>query len=129
MVLLNTTNHAGTLYVNGTVNNIETKLHPKNGILKLVLENTTSQDDSLYVRIYSPIMDAEYEISKGFIFYTPIHVQGMSEHITLIKLASEETIDIYWGKDVIPASQIHLATNHDSVYVTRMDTTTFQISF
>jgi len=119
----------GTSYVNGTVNDIETKLYPKNGILKLVLENTSSKDDSLYVRIFSPIMDAEYGISKGFIFYTPIHVQGISEHITLIRLASEETIDIYWGKDAIPASQILLAPNHDSVYVTRMDTTTLKISF
>ncbi len=119
----------GTSYANAKVNTIEVKLHPKNGILKLVLENTSSQDDSLYVRIYSPIMDSEYQISGGMIFYTPIHVQSMSENITLINLASEETVDIYWGKDAIPPSQIHLAPNHDSVYVTRTDTTTFQISF
>lgn len=111
------------------VNTTTIEMIPKDGVLKLLLNNT-GQSDTIYVGIYSQLQESDLGISYGFIVNHPFLVQGLSESIITLNLASEETIDIYWAFSKWPTySSIKLAPNHDSVFVVRNDTTTFSIIF
>lgn len=120
----------GTTYTSGTTNNIAIIMYPKDGILKLIVKNTSSQTDSIYVGAYSPIQDAEYDISQGIAAYHPFVIQGMMQEFITFKMASEETVDIYWGfTPMTTNASIKSFPFHDSKYIGQNDTTVFNISF
>ncbi len=114
----------------GKVNNVTIEMIPKDGVLKLNLENNTGIHDTIYVGVYSALQHSELGLSYGFIVNYPFAVQSMSSRNVIINLASEETIDIYWGYFPWPSnSSIKLTPDHGSVHVIRNDTTSFNISF
>lgn len=120
----------GMTYKNGVVNNLDIKMHPKDGTLMLIVENVSGQQDSVFVGIYSPLQNVEYQISEGIINYAEFFLQGMPQQSLVFNLSSEETIDIFWNfSPMISNSSIKQAPFHDSVYVSRNDTTIFSITF
>jgi hypothetical protein len=103
--------------------------YPAQTVLRWLLDNT-GQSDTIYVGIYSPLQDAEYGLSYGIILNQPIFIEGFSSKSTSLDLASGQFIDIYWAfSPWTTSSSIKLAPNHDSVFISRNDTTTFSISF
>ena len=114
----------------GKENDVTIEMIPKDGVLKLNLENNTGIHDTVYVGIYSALQDSELGLSFGFIVNHPFEVPNMTSRSIILNLASEETIDIYWGYFPWPSnSSIKLTPDHGSVYVNRSDTTSFNISF
>ena len=118
----------GMMYEPGTVNNMEIKMYPKDGTLKLVIENTSTQPDSVYVGIYSLLRHTEFSIAKGIVLNNPFIVQGLTEQQMLIDLTSEETIDVYWDFSPMQAANIRLAPFHAPVFILQNDTTVFRIT-
>ncbi len=112
----------------GEINEVKLEIIPKDGILKLNISNSTGLTDTIYYGIYSPAQEKEYAISHGVFFRESIIVEGLNSKTKIINLASEELISIYW--DFAPLQfDIKTAPFHDSVYITRNDTTDFNISF
>jgi hypothetical protein len=123
----------GTIVVpitQGQSNEVTIEMTPKDGILKLNYENNTGLHDTLYVAVYSALQESELNLSYGIIANLPVSVMNMSSNSTVFNLASEEVIDIYWAfSPWTNSSSIKLAPKHDSVFISRNDTTTFSISF
>lgn len=112
----------------GEVNDITIKMIPKDGYLKILFENFSNQSDSVYVAVYSPSQYSEATISKGVVLREGVHIQSMSSSTNTISLASEELIDVYWGFSPLPYD-ITTSPFHDSVFISRHDTTLFAITF
>jgi hypothetical protein len=114
--------------VRGEINDIKIELVPKDGMLKLNINNNSGVLDTIYVGIYSPFQEAEFGPSNGVIFRELFNLDGLTSLDKVLSLASEETIDIYWAFSPLPFD-ITTVPLHDSIYVTRNDTTSFTISF
>lgn len=125
----------GTRVVNveqGKVNDVTIKLIPKDGTLKLKLTNSAGVHDTIYAGIYSKLLETEMGISYGFVSdvdnFFKIPVNSMDE--ATIKLASGEKVDIFWAFSRWPTySSIKQSANRDSIYITRNDTTSFNIIY
>jgi len=67
----------------GKVNTTTIEMMPKDGILKLLLNNT-GQSDTIYVGIYSQLQESELGISYGFIVNHPFFVHGTQNRIRIL---------------------------------------------
>lgn len=112
----------------GEINEVKIALVPTDGMLKLNINNNSGMLDTIYLGIYSPFQEAEFGASEGVIFRESFIVENLNSFDKILNLASEETITVYWGFTPLQFD-IKTAPFHDSVYVTRNDTTTFSISF
>jgi hypothetical protein len=113
----------------GKVNSTNIEMIPIDGVLLLSFNNA-SQNDTIYLAIYSPLLAIELPLSSGFSVNRKIYVKNMSSmQYSPLPLASEQTVNIYWSLTPWPTtSAISLSPNSGSVYITRGDTTHFQIS-
>jgi hypothetical protein len=113
--------------IRGETNDLSLKLTPKDGLLKLILKNN-GQSNKFHVGIYSPLQDSEFGLTNGLVFRDSLYIENASEVIKIINLASEESISLFWGLMPLPydLSKVQI---QGSVYVTRNDTTTFNIIF
>jgi hypothetical protein len=73
-------------------------------------------------------MEAENSSTNGVVFRDSFIIGSLSIIEKLLSVAAEETLDIYWSFSKL---SYHIETSpfHDSVYVTRNDTTAFLLSF
>jgi hypothetical protein len=115
--------------IQGEYNECIVNLIPRDGTLKVNFDNSFGLHDTLYVAIYSPLQDSEMPISRGIIVGYPFFAHGMFPKSIHLDLASEETIDIYWGPQPIPSFQTKLAPYHSSIFVLRGDTTEYTITY
>ena len=113
----------------GEINEVILKMIPLDGNLKLQFNNTSAILDTLYIGIYSPLVEAEYSISYGVAIRESFYVTGLSSQVKTFNLSSEEVVDIYWGNSPLPYKIRFSPFLHDSVYISRGDTTNFTISF
>jgi len=113
----------------GGVNNVVVELIPADGILKLLLNNT-SDKDTIYVGVYSPTLAMEYPSSLGYAVRRPIPVQSMNSGIFIpTAIFVEETVSIYWSLTPWTTySSISQSPHNGSVFVVKGDTTSFQIN-
>ncbi|MFN0033628.1 MAG: hypothetical protein ACKVUS_01090 [Saprospiraceae bacterium] len=112
----------------GKANDITVEMIPLDGVLELNIENALGVSDTLYVSIYSPFRYSELGLSHGVASRDTFFVQHTHSATSVIRLASEETINIYWDLSPLPFD-ISAAPNQGSVYVARSDTATFNITF
>ncbi len=122
----------GTLVVplHTGLNDVIIEMIPRDGVLKLNLENSAGIHDTIYVAIYSALQESALGLSYGYILKTHYEIPSASSKEVTLGLASEENIDIYWSFTPWPTfSSIKLSPYHDSVYIIRSDTTSFNISF
>lgn len=112
----------------GKTNEVIVNMIPRDGLLKLLLHNPGQFADTVYVYIYSPQQQAEYEMTYGVIINYPFFVQGFSSQSRTFNLASDETVDIYWGPNQLASSQIMSAPNHSSIYINKADTANVSIN-
>ncbi len=109
-------------------NDVSISLIPLDGRLNLIIENSTGQFDSIYVKIYSPSVYSEATITKGSVNLhrdTPAIESGEVQTFN-VWIASEEYAHIYWGFS--PITNLTLAPFHDSIYITKNDTTHYLLS-
>ncbi|MEZ4927384.1 MAG: hypothetical protein R3A50_13990 [Saprospiraceae bacterium] len=111
----------------GETNEVMLNLTPKDGFLKLQLENSIGPPDSLYVVIYSPIQHAESPITAGRIINDWFIFQDSLKVIDIPTVA-EEQLELYWGGYPL-LNPLSSAPFHGSVYVGKTDTASFTISF
>lgn len=112
----------------GEINEVKIEMVPKDGMLKLNINNSSGVLDTIYIGICSPLQEAEFYPSYGVFFRESFIVENLNYFDKILSLASEETITVYWGFSPLQFD-IKTAPFHDSVYVTRNDTTMFNISF
>lgn len=110
------------------VNDIVIKLLPMDGVLAIDMKNTTNSTKTIYLGIYSPILDAENVLSKGIAKKDSFEIESFDSQVRMFNLASEDSISVYWGFISLPFD-IKTLPFQESVSVTRDDTTTFAISF
>ncbi len=114
---------------NGEENNIEINLAPRDGTLKLEIQNMSGQHDTLYAYIYSVTEDIE---ANGFYAYTaikqyPLVINQGETYSETFHLASPEMIEIRWGFEQ-PPYQIK-PPFQDSILVATNDTVTYILSY
>ncbi|MBK8192894.1 MAG: hypothetical protein IPK76_06720 [Lewinellaceae bacterium] len=102
----------------GDTNVVNIQLIPTDGFLKLILKNDTGQQDSVYIKICSPIAISEglgVETTSNY----PQIIQDGEVYTEHFSFPSEDTITIYWKFEnfVIPNT-----TFHTSMYLTPGDT-------
>ncbi|HAD32917.1 MAG TPA: hypothetical protein DCF44_00145 [Chitinophagaceae bacterium] len=110
------------------LNDMVIKLAPMDGVLAIEMKNTTNSMKSIYLGIYSPILDAENIFSKGIAKKDSFIIDPFDTHVRMFNLASDDSISVYWGFISLP-SDIKTLPFQEYVSVTRNDTTTFTISF
>ena len=112
----------------GKTNDVEISLIPRDGFLRLKIENTTGLHDTLHASIHS---QTEY-LEGGQNFYTPTNtyplVLNQGETYTeIFALASPEIVQIMWGFNT-PTYQTPY-TFRDSIMVVPNDTVTYILSY
>lgn len=113
--------------IQGKINEIKLEMIPLDGVLKLIVKNN-GQANKFYVGGYSPLKESEYGFTHGTVFRDTIFIENASEVKKVVNLASEETISIFWSLSPLPYD-LSLLPSQGSVFITRTDTTTFNISF
>ena len=100
---------------------------PTDGIFKLVMRNN-GPSNQFHVGMYSPLQDAEYGLTNGLVFRDSFYIESSMEFTRVLKVASDDTISVFWGLSKLPYDLSKLPPQ-GSVYVTRNDTTTFELTF
>jgi len=113
--------------IQSEVNDITLEMIPKDGWLKLGLNNT-GQSDTIYIGVYSPLKQEEFGDWPVVVANTHFFVQSMSSQNVILNLASEQIIDIYWGFSPLPVP-FATAPFHGTSQIIRNDTTVFNITF
>ena len=111
-------------YVKGEVNDVEIKLHPQDATLRLIYENSSSQEKPIYLQAQSNTINEAYG-SLRFILTQPyplITQPNMKDTLDQ-PFISDEWVRLYW--DFIPNAQTSLAQYQASIYITKGDTTTY----
>ena len=113
----------------GEVNDLEIKLAPYDGALRLEITNGTGQIDSIYVIIENPslILGSGGPLGKIFLGEFPVVIPAGQKHIRYLNLPSEEFTKIHWGFSYF--TSLNTSPFRDSVYLALHDTTSFTISF
>jgi hypothetical protein len=114
--------------IKGRVSNLDIKLAPIDGVLKLELENQSGQYNSIYVIIENPSFIA----SRGFlgmvftdVFPVPLPITG--KHIEYFSLPSEEFTKIHWGFSYFTSSSG--SSFKDSVFLSLNDTAIYKLAY
>lgn len=116
-------------FTRGQENNLDIKLAPRDGALRLEIYNETGQFDSVYVIVTNPSCIAGYgSLGKIFLGKFPVVLSTGQNYESYFKLPSEEFTKISWS--FVNPYPYYLPTPfQDSVYLTLNDTTDFVISF
>jgi hypothetical protein len=117
--------------VQNKVNDYTIEMIPYDGLLRLKIENITGQYNAIYVSLRSPTAaDHSPMPGGGYVgFFTPPipFSVGVSYSKDFIVLA-EEHLEIYWSHTPLP-NPPNTAPFHASVYINRLDTTNYTITF
>jgi hypothetical protein len=114
--------------IKGGSSNLDIKLAPIDGILKLELENQTGQYNFIYVIIESPSFIASRGlIAKFFTDMFPVPLPIAGKHVEYFNLPSEEFAKIHWGFSHF--TSFTTSEFRDSVYLTLHDTTAYKITY
>lgn len=114
----------------GEENNIDIKLIPRDGVLRLNVVNTDGQYDSIWVALDNPSYTSEAQGLPYRILLSefPLILSQGESHIENFNLTSEEFTKIYWGfSNILP--MFTSAPFRDSIYLILNDTTDITISF
>lgn len=116
-----------------TENGYEVVMYPRDGVLKLTIENGLGQHDSICHGVYSAIFDSEMRLSSGILVsfndYKLSLLAGDFYSIN-IPVATEETIQIYWSFEEIHSYYpFKDAPFRDSVFVSQNDTVYYTITY
>ena len=117
----------GHQFTFGEVNTLDIEMIPIDGFIRIVANNSIPGNDSLYVKFYSPITDAEFQLMGGSVAHTyPIKLSMNETYEEVIAFPGEDLIKIYWDSYNF---FIFESTNRDSIYISRNDTLTYTIDF
>ena len=110
---------------NGEDNNVNISLVPRDGFLRLQIENNTGQHNTLYASVYSHTVTTEgrkntYWSGEVINIYPLLLNQG-EIYTEVIDLPSPEIVQIRWG--------FGQTTLVDSIMVVTNDTTTYLLSY
>ncbi len=108
-------------------NNLDITLVPRDGFLKLKIENNTGLHDTLYANIYSPTESLEKYYNGEVIKEYPLLLTAGASYTETFALASPETVQILWGFKPPGYQTPH--TLKDSILVVPHDTTTYILSY
>ncbi len=113
----------GHQFTSGEVNTLDIKMVALDGFIRLVVNNNITGHDSLYVSFFSPIQDAQFQLS-GFIKPKnhPIVLTMNGVYEEVIGFPGDDLITIYW-------KSTNVAGAKDSVFINRYDTLTYTINF
>lgn len=100
---------------------------PIDGVLRLKINNSTIDPETIFLGVYSPNLDKENFLSYGFALKDSLILDPIDMQFRILNLASEDSIGIYWGFTSLPFD-IKTLPFHEYVSVTRNDTTTITIS-
>lgn len=115
-------------FVNGQTNSMEVQLIPRDGFLKLRIENNTGQHDILYANIYSRTEDIEKNFYNAEVIKEyPLLLNKGEVYIEVFGLGSPDVVQIMWGFKA-PSNQMP-HTIIDSVMVFTNDTSTYILSY
>ncbi|MBN8678114.1 MAG: carboxypeptidase regulatory-like domain-containing protein [Chitinophagales bacterium] len=109
------------------LNDVEILVTPIDGVLRLKINNSTIDPETIFLGVYSPNLDKENFLSYGFALKDSLILDPIDMQFRILNLASEDSIGIYWGFTSLPFD-IKTLPFHEYVSVTRNDTTTFTIS-
>jgi len=112
----------------GETNNLEIKLAPYDGTLRLEITNETGQFDSIYMMIENP----SRMLGLGYFGiytpkYFPVVLSSGEQHVEYLKLPSEEYTKIHWGFSYFPT--LSASVFQDSVFLTLHDSTTYKLTY
>jgi hypothetical protein len=111
-------------------NDLDIKLVPKDGVLRLNVVNLNGSHDSIWIIIENPskTIEAQGFTSRILLNEFPLVLLQGDEYVEIFDLTSEEFTKIYWGfENIFPT--FPLAPFQDSVYLILNDTTNFVVSF
>jgi len=112
----------------GEVNNLTVEMIPIDGKISLILDNINAQFDTIFVGVYSPILDSETGFSDGIVSSEAYIIPFGASHIKDIDLASNESIILYWS--FFPFTSLFgVAPNRDTVFIPKNQTVFHTISF
>ncbi|MCY7330788.1 MAG: hypothetical protein LH618_19705, partial [Saprospiraceae bacterium] len=114
--------------VEGQENNLDIKMVPRDGFLRLNIKNDMGQHDTIYAYIYSLIGDIEGSGSEGSLKTYPVILQTGDTYMEILQLASPETVAVRWGFNKLNYYQVDFAFQ-DSILVVPNDTTTYILSY
>ena len=114
-------------YQRGKTNEGVIQMIPLDGILNLKVENLAGVHDTIFLEIYSPLLESEIGISDGEVF-PPIEKLSLlpDQHYSQdIPLASNQEVTIYW--DFKPIN--HSTANKGNTSIMKNDTVFYTISY
>jgi hypothetical protein len=113
----------GHYFESGKVNTLNVELIPRDGVIRLIANNSIPGNDTLYVGFFSQLTEDEFQLS-GYSYSEryPIVLTPNATYEEIINLTSEEMIRIFWRAYPLP-------TQKDSVFLHRLDTLLYTINF
>jgi hypothetical protein len=112
----------------GEENNIDVKLAPIDGTLRLEVSNQTGQFSSIYVIVENPSFIAGGgSLGKIFADSFPINLLVGEGYIEYFNLPSEEFTKVHWGFSYF--TSLSASPFRDSIFLTLNDTTNFLLSY
>src|SRR5262249_37350445 len=112
----------------GQENNIDVRLAPINGTLRLEVVNQSGQFSSIYVIVENPSFIAGVgQLGKIFADSFPITLPVSGNYIEYFNLPSEEFTRIHWGFSYF--TSLSASPFQDSVFLILQDTTTYKLIY
>jgi hypothetical protein len=113
----------------GTVNNLEIKLIPIDGILRLKIVNANGLHDSVWVALENPSLVSESKglTSRTLLSKTPTTLLQSDSIVECFNFTSEEFTKIYW--DFTYYNDLQSAMFRDSIFLLLHDTVNYTILF
>ncbi|MFN0215328.1 MAG: hypothetical protein ACKVT2_13815 [Saprospiraceae bacterium] len=118
----------GMPYKSGLVNNLDIKMYPRDATLRMVYENSSNIEKSIFLQAQSKTFNEEYGVLPYIITQPyPFVCQPNNKDTVDYFFTSDEQINLYWAFSYYEkASQ---STFKDSLYLSRGDTATYSITF
>jgi hypothetical protein len=111
----------------GEVNSFDVELIGLDGFIKIVAINSIPGNDSLFVKFFSPITDAQFQLYGGKVpLMYPIILPENEIYEEIVAFPSSDQIKIYWENINFFLFE---SANKDSISISRHDTSVYTINF
>lgn len=111
------------------MNNLEIRLVPRDGILRLEISNENGQRDSIYVIIENPsfVFESGGSLGNIYLYDFPLVLAAGEKYVEYRSLPAEEFTKIHWGHKYF--TSLSASPFRDSVFLILHDTTTYKLTY
>ncbi|MDX1912501.1 MAG: hypothetical protein SFV22_13485, partial [Saprospiraceae bacterium] len=120
-----------TNYQDGKINEAVIPLIPEDGVLALETKNVTGNFDSIFLRVYSPIMDVEFGLAQGHVkLILPLVSLLQDQSFTqYLPVASNQEVTVYWATKPFVTIADEANASKGNVTILRHDTVHYTVEY